>query len=281
MGNTHAKRSGGDDGVSDDGSFGPGSPPPSPGPGSPLTYSPQMAMDPMPMADNAPLVRDHAAEFHGLAAWPAQPKLVPTVIVWSHGGEHVEVEGSFDNWGVRHTMQKSGKDFTIIKLLPPGVYQYKFIVDGEWKYAPDQPAMHDERGIINNVVEVQEYVPDHLDSLVGFEPPPSPPESYDNPRQVPEDFAKDPPAMPPHLQLTLLNVPSVDGEAQSLPRPQHVILNHLYCQRNSRSINATVVGTTHRYKSKYVTTVMYKPKRRRSAAQRGLDHGGDHAMSGA
>lgn len=40
-----------------------------------------MAMDPMPMADNAPLVRDHAAEFHGLAAWPAQPKLVPTVIV--------------------------------------------------------------------------------------------------------------------------------------------------------------------------------------------------------
>lgn len=43
--------------------------------------SPQMAMDPMPMVDNAPLVRDHAAEFHGLAAWPAQPKLVPTVIL--------------------------------------------------------------------------------------------------------------------------------------------------------------------------------------------------------
>lgn len=55
------------------------------------------------------------------------------------------------------------------------VVQYKFIVDGEWKYAPDQPAMHDERDIINNVVEVQEYVPDHLDSLIGFEPPPSPP----------------------------------------------------------------------------------------------------------
>ncbi len=44
-------------------------------------------------------------------------------IAGSHGGEHVEVEGSFDNWGVRHAMQKSGKDFTIIKLLPPGVYQ--------------------------------------------------------------------------------------------------------------------------------------------------------------
>lgn len=25
-----------------------------------------------------------------------------------------------------------------MKMLLPGVYQYKFIVDGEWKYAPDQ-----------------------------------------------------------------------------------------------------------------------------------------------
>lgn len=33
------------------------------------------------MAETVPLVRDHAAEFHGVAAWPAQPKLVPTVIV--------------------------------------------------------------------------------------------------------------------------------------------------------------------------------------------------------
>ena len=145
--------------------------------------SPQMAMDPMPLTDNLPLVRDHAAEFHGVSGWPAQPKLVPTVIVCtqyaavhlnpslqvhvhgtcvmhmycsssslvyaqshhkaflfganlgrmtqyygvvgtgSHGGEHVEVEGSFDNWTTRQQMQKSGKDFTIIKLLPPGVYQ--------------------------------------------------------------------------------------------------------------------------------------------------------------
>lgn len=35
----------------------------------------------------------------------------------------MEVEGSFDNWTTRQTMQRSGKDFTIVKLLPPGVYQ--------------------------------------------------------------------------------------------------------------------------------------------------------------
>jgi Glycogen recognition site of AMP-activated protein kinase len=33
------------------------------------------------------------------------------------------VEGSFDNWTTRQPMQRSGKDFTIVKLLPPGVYQ--------------------------------------------------------------------------------------------------------------------------------------------------------------
>jgi hypothetical protein len=54
--------------------------------------------------------------------------------------------------------------------------QYKFIVDGDWKYAPDQPAMYDEDGNVNNVLEVQEYVPENLASLSSFDPPPSPPE---------------------------------------------------------------------------------------------------------
>lgn len=53
----------------------------------------------------------------------------------AHGGQHVEVEGSFDNWSSRTPLQRSGRDFTIVKLLPPGVYQYKFI--GE--LAQDQP----------------------------------------------------------------------------------------------------------------------------------------------
>lgn len=70
--------------------------------------------------------------------------------------------------------------------------------------------------------------------------------------------------MPPHLQLTLLNVPPAMDATATLPRPQHVILNHLYCQRTSHSVNAMVVGTTHRYKSKYITSVMYKPLKRQN-----------------
>ena len=88
--------------------------------------------------------------------------------------------------------------------------------------------------------------------------------SYNNPSFATDDFAKEPPALPPHLQLTLLNVPPAMDATATLPRPQHVILNHLYNQRATHGVNAVVVGTTHRYKSKYVTSVLYKPKRRRT-----------------
>ena len=53
-----------------------------------------------------------------------------------------------------------------------------------------------------------------------------------------EDFAKEPPPPPAHLQLTLLNVPPAMDAAASLPRPQHVILNHVYCQRATHQARA-------------------------------------------
>jgi hypothetical protein len=45
--------------------------------------------------------------------------------------------------------------------------------------------------------------------------------------------------MPPHLQLTLLNVPAADTGA-SLPRPQHVILGHVYLQRGQVRVGVCV-----------------------------------------
>ena len=55
--------------------------------------------------------------------------------------------------------------------------------------------------------------------------------SYNQALPVAEDYIKEPPPAPAHLQLTLLNVPPALGPTASLPRPQHVILNHIYCQR--------------------------------------------------
>ena len=60
-----------------------------------------------------------------VAAGPPLLRLTHCPTAGSHGGNHVEVEGSFDNWTTRQPLQRSGKDFTIIKLLPPGVYQVR------------------------------------------------------------------------------------------------------------------------------------------------------------
>jgi 5'-AMP-activated protein kinase regulatory beta subunit len=86
-----------------------------------------------------------------------------------------------------------------------------------------------------------------------FAPPSSPPHSYDCPPALPDDFAKEPPAAPPQLHLTLLAVQPLPDAPSILPRPQHVVLNHVYSdrQRTGGRCGATILGVTHRYRSKY------------------------------
>lgn len=43
-----------------------------------------------------------------------------------------------------------------MKALPSGVYHYRFMVDGEWKHAPDVPWMIDqETGNVYNILDLQ------------------------------------------------------------------------------------------------------------------------------
>lgn len=46
-------------------------------------------------------------------------------------------------------LQRSGKDHTVLLVLPSGIYHYKFIVDGEWRYIPELPFEADEAGVCN------------------------------------------------------------------------------------------------------------------------------------
>eukprot|EP00245_Coleochaete_scutata_P009316 TRINITY_DN3040_c0_g1_i1.p1 TRINITY_DN3040_c0_g1~~TRINITY_DN3040_c0_g1_i1.p1 ORF type:complete len:284 (-),score=42.28 TRINITY_DN3040_c0_g1_i1:282-1133(-) len=242
-------------------SMGNGSPPDSPGSvaRSPLMFTPQIPMVPIPKGDEFSL--GGYSGYHGMDGDHGghQEQGVPTMITWSHEGGSVSVEGSWDNWTTRQPLQRSGRDFTIVKMLPPGVYQYKFIVDDEWRYAPDLPARFDDLGNVNNEVEVQEYIPENLENLDGFAPPRSPPSSYNDPYLAPEDYTKEPPAIPPHLHLTLLNVPPSVETPTTLPRPQHVILSHAYVEKGKTNKNVLALGLTQRFKSKYVTVVLYKP----------------------
>eukprot|EP00249_Psilotum_nudum_P003942 c17448_g1_i2 orf=359-1291(+) len=227
---------------------------------SPMMFTPQIPVVPILKADHTVVGPyppwmlnsqgyNQRQEEHG----------IPTLIQWNLDGNEVFIEGSWDNWSTRIPLQKAGKDFLLVKLLPSGVYQYRFIVNGKRRYAPDAPWIYDEMGNANNVLDVHDYVPENLESIAGFEPPQSPEMSYNNSFPGPEDFGKEPPVVPPHLHMTLLNVPPNVDTPGSLLCPQHVILNHLYVEKGKSMHSVPAIGLTSRFRSKYVTVVLYKP----------------------
>lgn len=42
-----------------------------------------------------------------------------------------------------------------MKVLPSGVYQYRLIVDGQWKYAPELPWTQDDAGNTYNLLDLK------------------------------------------------------------------------------------------------------------------------------
>lgn len=224
---------------------------------SPLMFRPQMPVAPLQRPDELQIPNPSWMQAGNEEAY--NEHCIPTMIMWSFGGKEVLVEGSWDDWKTRKPLQRSGKDFTIMKVLPSGVYQYRFIVDGQQRYSPDLPWEQDESGNGYNILDLQDYVPEDTNSISGFEPPQSPDSSYNNLQLGQEDFAKEPPLVPPHLNLTLLNAPSSQMEIPPPhSRPQHVVLNHLYMHRDKNRPSVVALGSTHRFLSKYVTVVLYK-----------------------
>ncbi|KAH6764511.1 SNF1-related protein kinase regulatory subunit beta-2 [Perilla frutescens var. hirtella] len=236
------------------------SPPPSPRAShSPLMFRPQMPVVPLQKPDELHIPSPSWMQTSSGYEDTYNEHGIPTMMTWSYGGKEVFIEGSWDDWKARKPLQKSGKDFTIMKVLPSGVYQYRFIVDGQRRHSPDQPWEHDESGTVYNILDLQDYVPEDIDSISGFEPPQSPDSSYSNSLLGQEDFGKEPPMVPPHLNMTLLNAPSYQMEfPPPQSRPQHVVLNHLYMQRDRSRPSAVALGSTNRFLSKYVTVVLYK-----------------------
>jgi hypothetical protein len=69
----------------------------------------------------------------------------------------VVLTGSFNNW---HQSQlrfgREGGEWVCRIDLDPGVYRYKFVVDGDWLLDPSNPdTAEDEAGNVNNVLEVK------------------------------------------------------------------------------------------------------------------------------
>jgi 5'-AMP-activated protein kinase regulatory beta subunit len=202
---------------------------------------------------------------------------VPTVFRWEHGGRQVYITGTFNGWSRQIPMHRSGNDFTYIHNLKREKHAFKFIVDDEWRFAPDQPTVADIEGRINNFIDVtdfkaytgdKEFEKEKAAAEYGYKNGTDTPESeahsgdrdgevFSHATPDMDEYTKEPPPLPPHLRHIILNKPPQLQDTAALPVPQHVALNHLYC--TAIKDNMMVLGITQRYKTKFVTTVYYSP----------------------
>ncbi len=70
----------------------------------------------------------------------------------------IAVSGDFNEWNREsHPMKRNGnRSWHKIMMLPPGQYEYKFLVDGEWRIDPENPYQRPNCfGTLNNVLQVE------------------------------------------------------------------------------------------------------------------------------
>ncbi|KAF2905151.1 hypothetical protein ILUMI_01026 [Ignelater luminosus] len=188
-------------------------------------------------------------------------KALPTVFRWEGGGSEVYISGTFSGWKTI-PMVKSHGDFVTIIDLPEGEHQYKFFVDGEWKHDPGLKIIDNGMGSKNNLVSVKKSDFEVFQALAK--------DSETNASDVHKEYSQEipankpwekvsgPPILPPHLLQVILNKDTpLSCEPTLLPEPNHVMLNHLYAL--SIKDGVMVLSATHRYRKKYVTTLLYKP----------------------
>ncbi|CAL9107726.1 unnamed protein product [Musa textilis] len=88
--------------------------------------------------------------------------LVPTRFVWPYGGRRVFLTGSFTRWSEHLPMspvEGCPTVFQVICSLTPGLHQYKFFVDGEWRHDECQPFVTGNCGIVNTIYLTREPNP--------------------------------------------------------------------------------------------------------------------------
>mmetsp|Transcript_26489 Transcript_26489/g.23453 ORF Transcript_26489/g.23453 Transcript_26489/m.23453 type:complete len:242 (-) Transcript_26489:329-1054(-) len=123
---------------------------------------------------------------------------VNTSFKWTYGGSSVLLTGTFTGWKDHIPLQKVGNEFNTILRLPRGVYYYKFIVDGEWKFSPDDPTAPDEHGNINNVIDTTNI--ESMNKMMGSQMDVTKSGANDQKSQQNENpFTEEAPMLPPHL----------------------------------------------------------------------------------
>ena len=149
-------------------------------------------------------------------------------------------------------MVRSGNEFSVVKELPRGVHQYRFVVDDDWRHAPDQQTVTDPSGNVNNVIDISQY------QRFQIKPQSDGNMKFTQAIPDPADYSMDAPVIPQVLHKSHLVAmpprPHITG-GQVLTIPHHSLCDHFYLQEKPPSKVFTSVAVTHRYNEKYSTMV--------------------------
>mmetsp|Transcript_66047 Transcript_66047/g.157940 ORF Transcript_66047/g.157940 Transcript_66047/m.157940 type:complete len:266 (-) Transcript_66047:72-869(-) len=180
---------------------------------------------------------------------------VPVVFTWAHGGQHVSLAASFKGWQEPIPMVRSGNEFVIVQDVPRGVHQYKFIVDDQWRCAPDQPKTQDGGGNTNNTIDIVNYQRFQAGPLDETDPHPR----FSQTIPDPTEYTLDAPGVPAVLfKSTLCAAPMRFRAGASPPSiPLHSLCDHVYIRERADGeapCSVVTLAVTHRYGQKYSTT---------------------------
>jgi hypothetical protein len=183
-------------------------------------------------------------------------------------------EASSKTWR-RLPMSRSDDNYFVIVNLPPGEHRFRFSLPdrgGGTLVDPTQPTVQDNAGTSGGASEPANVIQVSADIMT----------TKDDDELIDdgtgwghietqfEETRKYPPILPPHLRYTPLNTPptqircQVDGslnvatstlEAEHLPLPLSVTINHVYFQKREDHV---VSGITTRYCNKFTTIAYYR-----------------------
>lgn len=201
-----------------------------------------------------------------------QDERIPVVFTWTHGGQNVSLAASFNGWREQIPMSRSGNEFAVVQELPRGVHQYKFIVDDQWRFAPDQLKTQDGQGNMNNYIDITHY--SRFQVGLQDDKDPAPPKFAQH-IPDPHDYTLDAPVIPVVLHKSSFNaLPPRPHGGQPLSIPNHSLCDHIYVQERMDENAPTTMAVTHRYGQKYSTTV-YASRNPFGGSAAGGDCGGN------
>lgn len=74
------------------------------------------------------------------------------------GVKDVSLAGTFNNWDINKHHMKKNNDGVWVKtiIIPPGTYEYKYLVGDEWWHDPvNDQVTYNEHGTLNSIITVK------------------------------------------------------------------------------------------------------------------------------